>query len=62
LAAAVWRGTGTGLALVGGGLLRAYLTALKGTLSSTQGYAAMWLVCSLSILASIPLVGQVGEE
>jgi MFS family permease len=37
------------------------VSALRGPLSHTQGYAAMWLVCSVSILASIPLVKHVGE-
>lgn len=38
------------------------VTALKGPLSGTHGYAAMWLVCSASILLSIPLVKEVGAE
>lgn len=38
------------------------IAVLKGPLSHTHGYAAMWLVCSASILASIPLVKHVGES
>lgn len=38
------------------------VSVLKGPLSSTHGYAAMWLVCSASVLASIPLVGRVRAE
>jgi MFS family permease len=38
------------------------VSLLKGPLSSTHGYAAMWLVCSAAILASIPLVGHVRED
>ena len=29
---------------------------LKGPLASTKGFAAMWLVCALAILASIPFL------
>jgi MFS family permease len=29
---------------------------LRGPLSSTHGYAAMWLVCSLAVFASVPLL------
>ncbi len=38
------------------------VSALKGTLTHTHGYAAMWLVCSAAILASIPLVKHVDED
>jgi MFS family permease len=38
--------------LIAGGAI----SLLRGPLSSTQGYAAMWLVCSAAILASIPLM------
>jgi MFS family permease len=40
------------------------VTALKGPLSSTSGYAGMWLVCSAAIIASLPLVGRItdGED
>jgi MFS family permease len=33
--------------------------ALKNVLSSTHGFAAMWLVCAVSILVSVPLVKKV---
>jgi MFS family permease len=43
-----------GLGILLGPLLAGVaITALRPVLSSTHGYAAMWLVCSLSILASI---------
>ncbi|HEX6457780.1 MAG TPA: MFS transporter [Thermoleophilaceae bacterium] len=38
------------------------VSVLKGPLSHTHGYAAMWLVCSAAILASIPLVKHVDED
>jgi Na+/melibiose symporter-like transporter len=38
------------------------VSVLKGPLSHTHGYAAMWLVCSAAILASLPLVKRVGED
>jgi Na+/melibiose symporter-like transporter len=38
------------------------VSVLKGPLSSTHGYAGMWLVCSAAVLASIPLVGHVRED
>ena len=38
------------------------VSLLKSPLSSTHGYAAMWLVCSVAVLASIPLVGHVRED
>lgn len=38
------------------------VSLLRGPLSGTHGYAAMWLVCSVSILASIPLVRDVGDD
>jgi MFS family permease len=38
------------------------VSVLKGPFSGTHGYAAMWLVCSASILLSIPLVKEVGER
>jgi MFS family permease len=49
----VSRGLGTALGPL---LAGAAIALLKDTVSSTQGYAAMWLVCSVAILASIPLV------
>jgi MFS family permease len=47
------RGVGTALGPLLAGVA---IQLLKGTLASTQGYAAMWLVCSLAILASIPFL------
>jgi MFS family permease len=38
------------------------VSVLKGPLSSTHGYAGMWLVCSAAVLASIPLVKHVRED
>ena len=38
------------------------VSVLKGPLSSTHGYAGMWLVCAASVLASIPLVGHIRED
>lgn len=46
---------GIGIAL-GPLLAGVAIQVLKGPLQSTQGYAAMWLVCSLGILASIPFL------
>jgi MFS family permease len=39
--------------LIAGGAI----SLLHGPLGSSQGYAAMWLVCSVAILASIPMMG-----
>ena len=47
------RGVGVVLGPVLGGLV---IDALKGPLSSTQGYSAMWLVCSAAVALSIPLL------
>jgi MFS family permease len=33
------------------------ISLLRGPLAGTHGYAAMWLVCSVAILASIPFMG-----
>jgi hypothetical protein len=38
------------------------VSVLKGPLSSTHGYAGMWLVCGASVLASIPFVGHIRED
>jgi hypothetical protein len=38
------------------------VSVLKGPLSSTHGYAGMWLVCAASVLASIPFVGHIRED
>jgi Na+/melibiose symporter-like transporter len=82
---AVYRGAGTGVALVGGGLLIASglpwpflagalvfsrgigtalgpllagiaIEVLHGPFAGTDGYAAMWLVCGATILASVPFL------
>ncbi len=47
------RGVGVILGPILGGVA---IDALKGQLSSTQGYSAMWLVCAASIALSIPLL------
>jgi MFS family permease len=47
------RGMGTWLGPLLAGLA---ITALAGVFTSTQGYQAMWLVCSVSVLASLPLL------
>ena len=47
------RGVGTALGPLLAGVA---IHALKGSLGSTQGYAAMWLVCSVAILASMPFL------
>jgi MFS family permease len=51
---------GIGLAL-GPLLAGVAIQVLRGPLGSTQGYAAMWLVCALGILASIPFVRRLRE-
>jgi MFS family permease len=47
------RGVGTALGPLLAGVA---IQVLKGPLASTQGYAAMWLVCALAILASLPFL------
>ncbi len=47
------RGLGTMLGPLLAGLA---IQLLKGPLHSTQGFGAMWLVCSGAILASIPFL------
>lgn len=47
------RGVGVMLGPILGG---AATDALKGTFGGTQGYQAVWLVCSLAIFLSIPLL------
>jgi MFS family permease len=39
--------------LLGPALAGVAITALRGSMSSTKGYAAMWLVCGIAILASL---------
>jgi Na+/melibiose symporter-like transporter len=55
----VSRGAGV---MLGPVLAGAAVSLLKAPLSSTHGYAAMWLVCAAAVLASIPLVGRVSGE
>ncbi|MEY2533662.1 MAG: transporter, family, tetracycline resistance protein [bacterium] len=52
------RGLGTALGPLLAGVA---IALLRGPLSGTEGYAAMWLVCSLAILASIPLLRRVRD-
>jgi MFS family permease len=47
------RGVGTWLGPALAGLA---IAALASAFKSTQGYQAMWLVCGISVLASLPLV------
>jgi MFS family permease len=53
------RGVGTGLGPLVAGVA---IQLLKGPLDATKGYQAMWLVCGLAILASIPLVRMMRDE
>jgi MFS family permease len=53
------RGVGTGLGPLLAGVA---IQLLRGPLGSTNGYAAMWLVCGLAILASIPLVRMMRDK
>jgi MFS family permease len=50
------RGIGTWLGPLLAGLA---ITTLGGLLDGTQGYQAMWLVCSASVLLSLPLVSRI---
>jgi MFS family permease len=52
------RGLGTALGPLFAGVA---IALLRDPLSSTKGYAAMWLVCSLAILASIPFVSRLRD-
>jgi MFS family permease len=38
------------------------ISVLRGPLSSTHGYAAMWGVCAVAILASIPLMPRLRDK
>ena len=38
------------------------ISLLRAPLASTHGYAAMWLVCSAAILASIPFMRPLREK
>jgi predicted MFS family arabinose efflux permease len=52
-----------GIGILAGPLLAGLaISLLHGPLSSTQGYAAMWLVCSAAILASVPLMGPLRKK
>jgi MFS family permease len=53
------RGVGVVLGPVAVG---AAVAAFGDQLGSTHGYAAMWLVCSISILASVPFIKRIGER
>ena len=53
------RGIGTAL---GPALAGVAISVGKEPFASTQGYAAMWAVCALSILASIPLVRRLRDD
>ena len=55
----VSRGLGVMLGPLLGGLA---VTAGAGILPSTQGYAAVWAVCAVALLASLPLVTRVRRE
>lgn len=52
----VSRGVGAALGPLAGGV--AIELTRNGLFSSTQGYAAVWGVCSISILLSVPLVSR----
>jgi MFS family permease len=47
------RGLGTWLGPLLAGLA---ITTMAGMFKGTEGYQAMWLVCGVSVLASLPLV------
>jgi MFS family permease len=53
------RGLGTALGPLIAGVA---IALLREPLGATKGYAAMWLVCSVAILASIPLVSRLRDE
>lgn len=53
------RGLGVMLGPLLGGVA---IQTLKGPFASTHGYAAMWIVVSGSILASIPALARLGER
>jgi MFS family permease len=52
---------GIGIAL-GPVLAGAAIEALRGVFGSTQGFAAMWGVCSAAIFLSVPLLGRLRSE
>ena len=53
------RGIGTALGPLLAGVA---IQTLDGTFSGTQGYAAMWLVCGGTILASLPFLYALGRR
>jgi MFS family permease len=53
------RGIGTAL---GPALAGVAISVGKEPFASTQGYAAMWAVCAVAILASIPLVRRLRDD
>lgn len=53
------RGLGTMLGPLLGGVA---IEVGQGPLSGTEGYAAVWLVCSAAVLASLPLVHRMRDQ
>jgi Na+/melibiose symporter-like transporter len=53
------RGIGTALGPLLAGVA---ISVGKGPFASTQGYAAMWAVCAVAVLASIPLVRRLRDD
>jgi MFS family permease len=53
------RGVGTALGPLLAGVA---ISVARGPLASSQGYAAMWAVCAVAILASIPLLRELRDE
>jgi MFS family permease len=53
------RGIGTALGPLLAGIA---ISVGKGPFASTQGYAAMWAVCAVAVLASIPLVRRLRDD
>jgi hypothetical protein len=38
------------------------ISLLAGPFSSTDGYAAVWGVCGIAALASLPVLGRIEEK
>jgi predicted MFS family arabinose efflux permease len=55
----VSRGVGTALGPLAAGIA---VNALGGVFDGTQGYQAVWGVCAVAILASIPVLGRLRDE
>ena len=53
------RGIGTAL---GPALAGVAISIARGPLAGTDGYAAMWAVCAVAILASIPLARRLRDD